>query len=71
MMANTPRGAIIQKLVNYRSQLVIVGDTSRWVESSNALCDFVYESNKGCEVCFLPYMDGLAERLQPTVQSWI
>ncbi len=41
------------------------------VESSNALRDFVYESNKGCEVWFLPYMDGLAERLQPTVQSWI
>ncbi len=41
------------------------------VESSNALRDFAYESNKGCEVWFLPYMDALAERLQPTVQSWI
>ncbi|NEI68540.1 DUF4180 domain-containing protein [Rhizobium lusitanum] len=62
-------GAIIQKFVNYRSQLVILGDISQWVAGSNALRDFVYESNKGREVWFLPDMDALAQRLQPTAQS--
>lgn len=62
-------GAIIQKFVNYRSQLVILGDISQWVAGSNALRDFVYESNKGREVWFLPDMDALAQRLQPTAQN--
>lgn len=62
-------GAIIQKFVNYRSQLVILGDISQWVAGSNALRDFVYESNKGREVWFLPDMDALAQRLQPTAQD--
>ncbi|NLR98648.1 DUF4180 domain-containing protein [Rhizobium sp. P38BS-XIX] len=61
-------GGIIQKFVNYRSQLVIIGDISRWVASSNALRDFVYESNKGREVWFLPDLDALEQRLQPTPQ---
>lgn len=61
-------GGIIQKFVNYRSQLVIIGDISRWVASSNALRDFVYESNKGREVWFLPDLEALEQRLQPTSQ---
>ena len=62
-------GAIIQKFVNYRAQLVIIGDVSRWVEASNALRDFVYESNKGREVWFLPDLDALAQRLQENAHS--
>lgn len=62
-------GAVIQKFVNYRAQLVIIGDISRWVASSNALRDFVYEANKGREVWFLPDLDALAERLQQNSQS--
>jgi hypothetical protein len=62
-------GAVIQKFVNYRSQLVIIGDISRWVAGSNALRDFVYESNKGREVWFLPNLDALALRLQQNAQS--
>jgi hypothetical protein len=62
-------GAIIQKFVNYRAQLVIVGDISRWITGSNALRDFVYESNKGREVWFLPDLDALAQRLQQNAQS--
>jgi hypothetical protein len=62
-------GAVIQKFVNYRSQLVIIGDISRWVAGSNALRDFVYESNKGREVWFLPDLDALALRLQQNAQS--
>ncbi len=62
-------GAIIQKFVNYRSQLVIVGDISGWIADSNALRDFVYESNRGREVWFLPDLDALAQRLQQSAQS--
>jgi hypothetical protein len=62
-------GAIIQKFVNYRAQLVIIGDISRWVAGSNALRDFVYESNKGREVWFLPDLDAVAQRLQQNTQS--
>ncbi|MBN8949752.1 MULTISPECIES: DUF4180 domain-containing protein [unclassified Rhizobium] len=62
-------GAIIQKFVNYRAQLVILGDISQWVAGSNALRDFVYESNKGREVWFLPDIDALAQRLQQSPQN--
>jgi hypothetical protein len=62
-------GGIIQKFVNYRAQLVIIGDISRWVDGSNALRDFVYEANKGREVWFLPDLDALAERLQQNSRS--
>jgi hypothetical protein len=62
-------GAIIQKFVNYRAQLVIVGDISGWVAGSNALRDFVYESNKGREVWFLPDLETLALRLQRNTQN--
>lgn len=62
-------GGIIQKFVNYRSQLVIIGDISRWIAGSNALRDFVYEANKGREIWFLPDLDALAERLQQNSPS--
>lgn len=62
-------GAIIQKFVNYRAQLVIIGDISAWVAGSNALRDFVYEANKGREVWFLSDLDALAERLHQNARS--
>lgn len=62
-------GAIIQKFVNYRSQLVILGDISGCISDSNALRAFVHESNRGREVWFLPDLDALAERLQQNAQS--
>jgi Domain of unknown function (DUF4180) len=46
-------GEIIQKFVNYRRKLAIVGDISRFVDESSALRDFVYESNRGEQVWFL------------------
>ncbi|OCI91829.1 hypothetical protein A6U86_20110 [Rhizobium sp. AC27/96] len=68
-LSNRIAGGIIQKFVNYRSQLVVIGDISRWVAGSNALRDFVYEANKGREVWFLPDLDALAERLQQNSPS--
>lgn len=45
-------GEVLQKFVNYQMKLAIVGDFS--VYTSENLKDFIYESNKGKTVCFLP-----------------
>lgn len=45
-------GAILQKIVNYRLHLAIVGDFSGY--RSQALQDFIYECNKGRHIAFLP-----------------
>ena len=44
-------GDVLQKVVNYRKRLAIVGDFSAY--SSKALRDFIYESNKGSSVFFV------------------
>jgi hypothetical protein len=59
-------GAIVQKFANYRLRLAVVGDISRHVADSSALRDFVYESNQGGQLWFLPDDDALRERLRPT-----
>jgi hypothetical protein len=57
-------GGIIQKFVNYRRRVAIVGDISRFVEESDALRDFVYESNRGDQVWFLATAAEFDERLK-------
>src|SRR5690606_3644680 len=47
-------GDVIQKLVNYRLQFVVLGDIEEHVAASGALRDFVWESNRGEHVWFLP-----------------
>jgi hypothetical protein len=56
-------GQIIQKFVNYRQHLVILGDISRHVAQSSTLKDFVYEANRGTQIWFLTDLQELAERL--------
>jgi hypothetical protein len=56
-------GAFIQKMRNYRHRLAIVGDISSYVENSKPLRDFVYESNRGKDVIFVPDLEALAARL--------
>ena len=46
-------GEIMQKFVNYRVRLAVVGDISAHVAASGALRDLVYESNKGNQVWFV------------------
>src|SRR5689334_2907490 len=46
-------GLFMQKLVNYRRRLVILGDISAYVAASQAFHDFVYESNRGNQIWFL------------------
>ena len=44
-------GEILQKFSNYRVQLAIIGDFSKY--NSKSLEDFIYESNKGRQINFL------------------
>jgi Domain of unknown function (DUF4180) len=46
-------GEITQKLVNYRLRLAVVGDISATVAKSDALRDYVFESNRGEHVWFV------------------
>lgn len=45
-------GDAVQKLVNYRYRLAIVGDFSQY--SSKALRDYMYECNNGRHLYFVP-----------------
>lgn len=54
-------GEILQKFSNFRVQLVIVGDFSKY--TSKSIQDFIYESNKGKLINFLPTAEAAKERL--------
>ncbi len=56
-------GEVAQKFVNYRMQLAIIGDISRWSAESKALRDFVREANQGQALWFLHDMNALEQRL--------
>jgi len=56
-------GAIVQKFVNYRVKLAVIGDISGFVDRSTAMRDFVTEANRGRQVWFLPEMEALNARL--------
>ncbi|SCL34539.1 protein of unknown function [Micromonospora nigra] len=56
-------GEVMQKFVNYRLLLVVVGDISGPLAASSALRDLVRESNQGGHVWFVPDLDALDARL--------
>lgn len=56
-------GEVLQKLVNYRIKLAIVGDVSRPVEASTAFHDLVVEAERGTDLYFVADLDQLAARL--------
>jgi hypothetical protein len=56
-------GELLQKAVNYRLKLAIVGDVSPHVATSNAFRDLVIESERGHDVFFVSDLTALAERL--------
>ena len=58
-------GEFIQKMQNYWLRLVIVGDISQQVAASDALRDFVYETNKVGRHLFVTDETDLAARLKP------
>ncbi|MFJ2580425.1 DUF4180 domain-containing protein [Kitasatospora aureofaciens] len=56
-------GGIVQKFVNYRTGLVVLGDIADHVAASDALRDFVRESNRGTQLWFLADEAELEARL--------
>lgn len=54
-------GEILQKFINYNVRIAIVGDFS--VYTSKSLKDFIYESNKGKDIFFLPDENQAIEKL--------
>lgn len=56
-------GEVVQKFVTYRRRLAILGDISIHVAQSEALRDFVIESNRGAHVWFVADMAELETRL--------
>ncbi|HVU67053.1 MAG TPA: DUF4180 domain-containing protein [Ktedonobacteraceae bacterium] len=56
-------GHIVQKFVNYRRRLVILGDISHYVAQSRAFHDFVHEANRGTQLWFVKDLPELNARL--------
>ena len=54
-------GEVLQKFVNYNTKLAIVGDFSAC--SSESLKAFIYESNKGKDIFFLPDENQAVDKL--------
>lgn len=62
-------GEFVQKFVTCGMRLVVIGDIPRHINTSAALRDFVYESNKGQHLWFVPDLNQLAARLSLTYGS--
>jgi len=56
-------GELTQKFVNYRLRLAVIGDISKHVAASDALSDFVWESNRGDHIWFVADERALTEKL--------
>ncbi|WNG17826.1 DUF4180 domain-containing protein [Cystobacter fuscus] len=63
-LASGVAGELVQKFVNYRLRLAILGDISARVAESNALRGFVIEANRGQQLWFLEDREALAARLR-------
>ncbi|MEU0152412.1 DUF4180 domain-containing protein [Micromonospora fulviviridis] len=59
-------GEVMQKFVNYRLRLVVVGDISAHLAASGALRALVAESNRHDQVWFVPDLAALDARLGAT-----
>ena len=56
-------GEFLQKFVNYRVRLVLLGDLSELAAQSTALRDLIRESNRGSTTWFLADLVELEQRL--------
>lgn len=54
-------GEILQKFINYRVKVAIIGDYSGY--TSKSLKDFMYESNNGRDIFFVATEEDALERL--------
>jgi len=58
-------GQVLQKLVNYRFRVAVLGDVSAAAEASPPLRDFIRESNRGETVWFVDDLAALEAKLTP------
>lgn len=56
-------GEMLQVCTTYNLRVAFVGDLSDRIAASDALRDFVYESNKGRQVWFVDNLSALERRL--------
>jgi hypothetical protein len=56
-------GAFLQKIVNYRLQVAVIGEVSSHSAKSAAWRDFVKEANRGRSIFFLPDLDAILAKL--------
>ncbi|MEG0249336.1 MAG: DUF4180 domain-containing protein [Peptostreptococcus sp.] len=54
-------GDILQKFINYKKKIAIVGDFSRY--DSKSLKDFIYECNNGRDIFFLTSREEAIKKL--------
>lgn len=57
-------GAVVQKFVNYRLHLVVVGDIGEHGTPGGPVADWVREANRGRELWFVADEDELNRRLE-------
>jgi hypothetical protein len=62
-LASGVAGAIVQKFVNYRLRLVVVGSLDHLGGSTGPVADWVREADRGRELWFVADLDELDERL--------
>jgi hypothetical protein len=62
-------GQVLQKLVNYRFRIAVLGDVSAATADSEPLRDFIRESNRGTTVCFLDDLAALEAKLSHQPQK--
>jgi hypothetical protein len=62
-LASGVAGQVLQKLVNYRFQVAVLGDVSAAEAASAPLRDFIRESNRGATVWFAPDLEALEVKL--------
>ena len=58
-------GEIVQKFVNYRRRLVVLGDVSAQVDRSDAFRDWLREANRGHDIRFVASPDELDGTFSP------
>lgn len=61
-------GLWLQKLVNYRLGMAILGDVAPWQSQSKALDALIVECNRGKSCWFLPDLASLKDRLAHAAQ---
>ncbi|HEY1708731.1 MAG TPA: DUF4180 domain-containing protein [Rhizomicrobium sp.] len=57
-------GEMLQKFVTYGFRVAVIGDIAEHVRASDALRDFVYESNRGKHIWFVANIAELEEKLK-------